>query len=87
LIEALKKIGSKHGVIYHTNAPVQKIIVEDKKATAIVVEGEKIDTDIIVCNADMARAETSLLDPQWQSYDKPYWDKKIFAPSGFIIYI
>lgn len=87
LIEALTTIGSKYGVTYHTHSPVEKIVVENKKATALVVGGKNIETDIIVCNADMAWAETTLLDPQWQSYDTHYWNKKTFAPSGFIIYI
>jgi phytoene desaturase len=34
----------------------------------------------------MAWFETSVLPSDYQTYTKSYRDKKIFAPSGFIIY-
>lgn len=37
-------------------------------------------------NADQARFETEMLAPKLQTYPKKFWDKKTFAPSGFIIY-
>jgi phytoene dehydrogenase-like protein len=41
---------------------------------------------LFIVNADQAWFETVLLPEKFQTYNKKYWDKKVFAPSGFIIY-
>jgi phytoene dehydrogenase-like protein len=46
----------------------------------------RTQSDIYLINADMAWFETSVLPSDYQSCPKTYRDKKIFAPSGFIIY-
>lgn len=48
--------------------------------------GWELKSDIFVINADMARFEAAILPCDYQTYPKTYRDKKIFAPSGFIIY-
>jgi phytoene dehydrogenase-like protein len=40
----------------------------------------------VVINADQAWFETNIVPEAYQTYTKPYRDKKIFAPSGFILY-
>ena len=45
-----------------------------------------INSDLFIVNADQARFETEMLEAKLQTYTKKFWNKKTFAPSGFIIY-
>jgi phytoene dehydrogenase-like protein len=48
--------------------------------------GVLVSSDHYIINADQARFETTMLSSTHQTYPKDFWKKKIFAPSGFIIY-
>jgi phytoene desaturase len=89
LIKALAAVAEKNGATLRTNAPVEKIDVNDAgEATAVVLEGgEKVAVDIVVSNADLRFTETRLLDNRWQTYPQKYWDKRVMAPSAFIMYL
>ena len=71
---------------FKTNASIEKIIVEDKKAVAIVVNGERLNADIILSGADYHHTET-LLDQEHRAYSEKYWASKTFAPSSLLFYV
>ena len=86
VILAMKKLAEQLGVIIHTNASVEKIIVENKKAVGIVIEGKIINADIILSGADYHHSET-LLEPKFRQYSEKYWEQKTFAPSSLLFYV
>ena len=51
LASALRELAEKLGVSIHCGAEVGKIAVEGKRARGIVVGGEKVEVDAVVCNA------------------------------------
>ncbi len=84
---ALVKIGKKYDVEYYTDSEVVKTTHDTKNITSMIVKNwQTITSDLFIVNADQARFETEMLPLDQQTYTKPYRDKKIFAPSGFIIY-
>lgn len=88
IVEALMKIGNDLGVTYRSDCEVQHITVINGKATGVVVvDGELIEADIVVSNADLHHTETRLIDEQYQTYSKKYWDKAIAGPSAILIYL
>ncbi len=88
LVEALEHIGKKYGVQYVLNSPVQHIEVVDKKAKALILEdGNRVEFDIVISNADMHHTETKLLDEAYRSYPAAYWDKAVLAPSAILMYL
>ena len=88
LIKALANIAEKHGAVLRTNSAVEQIIVKDGKATGVRLnDGEEIDADIVISNADMWFTETKLLDARSQTYSETYWQKRVMAPSAFIMYL
>ena len=88
LIKALANIARKNGSVLRTNCPVEQILVKDGKATGVrLVDGEVISGDIIISNADMWFTETKLLDERFQTYKDRYWQKRVMAPSAFIMYL
>lgn len=87
IVEALVTIGKKHSVTYRVDAPVQRIEVQDYQARGVTLaSGESIAADMVVSNADMWHTDTQLLG-EHASRDKTYWEKRVMAPSAFILYL
>ena len=88
LINALVAIAEKNGAEVRNESEVSKIIVENGKTTGVQLgSGEFISADLVISNADMWYTETKLLEKSAQTYSKRYWDKRIMAPSAFIMYL
>jgi len=88
LIKALANIAEKNGAVLRPDSPVEQIIVKDGKAIGVRLEGgEVIDADIVISNADMWFTETKLLSPPFQTHKEKYWQKRVMAPSAFIMYL
>lgn len=86
VIRGIEKLALELGVTIKTNVPVEKIIVENKTATAIVINGEVIKADIILSGADYQHTET-LLEKEHRAYSEKYWESRIFAPSSLLFFI
>ncbi|MGO1589330.1 MAG: phytoene desaturase family protein [Alkalibacterium gilvum] len=71
------------------NSPVDEIVIEDKKATGIKVNGEKIISDYVMCNADFPYAMKNLIKDK--KAKGKYTDKKIvsmkYSCSCFVMYL
>lgn len=88
LIKALVRVAEKNGANVRTNAAVAEIMVSNGKASGVRLEnGEVVEADIVISNADYQFTETRLLPESSQTYKKKYWDKKVLAPSAFILYL
>jgi len=88
IIELLVETGEKLGVHYHTRADVSVIRTHGKQATGIVLQnGNQVDADIIISNADLHHTETKLLAPEVQSYPQKSWDKKEAGISALLMYV
>ncbi len=86
VIEGMKNLAEKLGVKIMTNQNVEKINVENGKADALIINGQKIEADIILSGADYHHTET-LLDKKFRQYSENYWEKKTFAPSSLLFYV
>jgi len=86
VILAMEALANELGVTIITNANVEKIEVENKKVSALIVNGNIVETDVILSGADYHHSET-LLDEKYRAYSEKYWDKKIFAPSSLLFYV
>ncbi|MEO0046568.1 MAG: Dehydrosqualene desaturase [Bacteroidota bacterium] len=86
VILAMEKLAKELGVVIHTNATIEQIIVENRTATAIVVNGDIVKGDIILSGADYHHSET-LLDEKHRAYSEKYWEKRTFAPSSLLFYV
>lgn len=88
VVEALVKIGQKHGVQFRTDSPVKEIIVKGRTASAIVLtDGSSLEADLIVSNADIHHTEMELLPAAARQHSEAYWQKRTLAPSAFIMYL
>jgi phytoene desaturase len=62
LIEEMLNIAQNLGVEVVTNADVTKILHKNKRVSGVQVNGEKIDADYVLCNADVVEAHNTLID-------------------------
>lgn len=86
VVLAMESLAKELGVKFYTNTNVKKIIVKQKKAVGINVNGEERFCDIVLSGADYHHSET-LLDKEHRVYPESYWQKKIFAPSSLLFYV
>lgn len=65
ILDALVKVGERFGVDYRFNTSVTEVIVDGrKKATGVRLEnGETLNADIVLMNADLVYAYKNLLPP------------------------
>lgn len=88
LIKALQSIAEKNGAYLRSEAEVSEIRVENKQVTGVrLASGEFFPADIVISNADMWFTETHLLQKKNQSLKERYWNKRVLAPSAFIMYL
>lgn len=86
VVKGMEQLAKSLGVTIKTNAAIEKIGVESGEAKWLIVNGEKVDADIIVSGADYHHSET-LLDEKYRNYSESYWEKRTFAPSSLLFYI
>ena len=86
VVRAMESLSRELGVVFHTNANIEKIIVDNKTAKAIVVNGKTIESDLILSGADYHHTET-LLDQEHRAYSEKYWENRVFAPSSLLFYV
>ncbi len=86
VIQGIESLALELGVEIQTNANVEKINVQNGKATSLIVNGKIITSDVFLSGADYHHTET-LLDKKYRQYSESYWNKKIFAPSSLLFYV
>lgn len=86
VVRAMENLARELGVKFQVKASIDKIIVENKKAKAVVVNGKRIDSDIVLSGADYHHTET-LLDLEHRAYSEKYWESRVFAPSSLLFYV
>lgn len=87
VVKAMKDLASSLGVKMQTEAIVDKINVDQNgKVDSLIVNGIKVDSDLVLSGADYHHTET-LLDQKYRQYSEHYWDKKTFAPSSLLFYV
>lgn len=88
IVKALQKIGEKHGATFRTNSEVMKIIVEEGKATGVMLtSGDTLKADIVISDADVHHTEQELLAEPYRTKSERYWKSRTLAPSALIMYL
>jgi phytoene desaturase len=87
VIEGIVSLAETLGVNFKTNSNVEKIITDTyNNVIGLLVNGENIETKLVLSGADYHHTET-LLDQSLRQYSENYWDKKTFAPSSLLFYV
>ncbi len=84
IAETLTDIAEKLGVRFLYNAPVKKILVDGKRANGVeLLDGRRMDADILVANADLGYVYRSLLPSDSESNRI---DRKEYGCSAVVFY-
>jgi phytoene desaturase len=81
---AVAKVAESQGVSIVLNTPVEKITVKNNRTTGIFINGEEVQFDAVVSNADYIYTETNLLQEEGRSYGKGYWKDKLLSPAAVV---
>ncbi len=87
IIQWLVRLAKEYWVVFYTNSEVTKINVENWITQSITIWWEEIPYDYVISNADYHWTETQMLEEKRQTFPQSYWDKKVMAPSWFILYL
>lgn len=80
------------GIKFFWNHDVRKVNIKNKQAESIeVIDLEKkrtstYDFDIILSAVDYPHFE-SLIERKFRNYSTKYWQKKLYAPTAFLVYV
>jgi phytoene desaturase len=86
VVRAMENLATELGVQFFVNSNIDKIIIENKIAKAIVVNGARIESDLVLSGADYHHTET-LLNVADRQYSEKYWESRVFAPSSLLFYV
>ena len=86
VVKAMESLAFELGVNIEFNANINKIVVENGKAVALIVNNSRVEADIILSGADYHHSET-LLDSEYRMYSEKYWESRVFAPSSLLFYV
>ncbi len=87
--QAMAGVAAHNGAEIHTDCPVEKVLVNNGKATGVQLrDGHREEADFVVINADFGHAMDSLFDPGIiRKYAPSRLLKKKFSCSTFMIYL
>jgi phytoene desaturase len=88
IVNAFEKLITEQGGKFHLQTEVDEILVKNGKATGVrLKDGEILDADIVVSNADVGFTYKNMIDSK---HRKKYTDRKIdrtkYSMSLFVIY-
>jgi phytoene desaturase len=86
VVRGIEKLALELGVTIKTNSSLEKIIVENKTATGIIIDGKTIKSDIVLSGADYQHTET-VLEKEHRAYSEKYWESRVFAPSSLLFFV
>lgn len=87
IIKGMVSLAEEKGVTIMLEHPVEKIVVENNRATGVQTSKGFVEADIIVGGADYHHIETKLLSDNEQNYSEDYWQKRTMAPSSLLFYL
>lgn len=88
IVNGFEKLITEQGGKYHLETEVDEILITNGKATGVRLKnGEQLNADIVVSNADVGFTYKNMINP---THRKKYTDKKIdrtkYSMSLFVIY-
>jgi phytoene desaturase len=88
IVDALEKLFVEQGGNYHLNTEVEEILIDKGHVNGVLLKnGDVIESDIVVSNADVAYTYKNMIDKQ---HRRKYTDRKIektkYSMSLFVIY-
>ena len=87
--DSMADVAREHGAEIHLGTPVERVLVEDRKAVGVrLAGGEELRGDEIVINADFGYAMTHLFEPgEIRKYTPAKLSRMALSCSTFMLYL
>lgn len=86
--EKMASLFKKNGGLLHLNSQVEKILVENKKAYGLMVNGKEVLFDDVIINADFSYAMSHLIDQKHlKKWNSKKLEKKNYSVSTMNLYL
>lgn len=86
VIAAISRLAEAAGATLRTDAPVERILVDDGRARGVrLADGTVHHADVVVSTADLHRTETELLAPDERTYSDRWWTRRNPGPGALLI--
>ncbi|RTQ45440.1 phytoene desaturase [Hymenobacter gummosus] len=87
IVKAMVRVAQEQGVRIEYNQEVERIEVEQGRATGVRTATGLHRADVVVAGADYHHVEQRLLAPEHRHYSPRYWDTRTMAPSSLLFYV
>ncbi len=87
IVKGMHRLAEQQGVEFHFENDVQKIIIENGRASGIETNTGVYKADVVISGADYHFTETKLLPSKYRTYTESYWDKRVMAPGCLLYYV
>lgn len=87
VIEAMYQLALDQGVKFVFNQPVVSIETVANQVRSVRTAKKQYLADVVIGNADYAHVESLLDNQDLRTYSTRYWEKKVPAPSAFVMYL
>ena len=87
VIGAFSRIAAEAGVRIKTSENVERLELKSDAISHLHSNGNAAEVNAVMATSDYHHTEQALLPESYRSYNKAYWEKKIFAPSCLIFYL
>jgi phytoene desaturase len=87
VVDAMKTVCENHGVRFHFSKNIERIGIENNKATYVFSDGKKMECDAVLATADYHHVENDLIEKGYRNYSENYWETRVMAPSCLIFYL
>ncbi|MFQ3550365.1 MAG: phytoene desaturase family protein [Armatimonadota bacterium] len=87
VVNALVSLAESMGVKILYNQEVVKLSAGNGKISSVETDSNSYNADIVLNCADYPTTELNLLEPKYHTYGQKYWQKRVLAPSAFLMYL
>ena len=87
IVEGMLALAREKGVKFQLGTTVEKIEVENNKASKIITDKGEFEADIVIGGADYHHIEQHLLPESHRQYSENYWENREMAPSSLLFYL
>ena len=88
VVEGMASVARAEGAVFHAGREVTGIRVDGGRAVGVEMEdGEVVEADVVLANADYHHVEQRLLAPEHRQYSPGYWASRTLSPSSLLFYL
>lgn len=87
VVDSLQALAESCGARFLFDHEVCAIRGKGGRASVVQTRHGDFPADVVVVAADYPHSETRLVEPGCRSYTQRYWERRVMAPSAFMLYL